>query len=207
MSEFNPWQLQQQTQQSPIPSFLPDVNAILAPKAQSVGNWWDQPLPATVSNPSYNSYAGNVPAANAFTQSMQGVSPESIKGIWSGGGSPSSSWFGDTFSGVDSTMKAFGQKMQDWGVTGGKDAKGNAFNGWGGLAFGAAQGIANWMGARDTYALQNKSVDASIANAKENMRINKFRLNDDMEARQIARVASNPGAYQSVGDYMKVNRV
>lgn len=119
----------------------------------------------------------------------------------------SSSWFGDTFSGVDSTMKAFGQKMQDWGVTGGKDANGNAFNGWGGLAFGAAQGIANWMGARDTYALQKKSVDASIANANENMRINKSRLNDDLESRQIARVASNPGAYQSVGDYMKVNRV
>lgn len=118
-----------------------------------------------------------------------------------------SSWFGGMFDGVTDTLKSASKWMQDVGMTGGKDANNNSFNGWGGLAFGAAQGIANWMGARDTYALQKKSVDASIANANENMRINKSRLNDDLESRQIARVASNPGAYQSVGDYMKVNRV
>ena len=207
MSEFNPWQLQQQAQQSPIPSFLPDVNAILAPKAQPVANWFGGTQPSSVGNVGYNPYAGSVPAANAFTQSMQGLSPEVTKSLWSSGGPVSSGWFSDAFGGFDTAMKGINQKFQDWGVTGGKDAKGNAFNGWGGLALGAAQGIANWMGAKDQFALQKKATEAAIFNSNENMRINKARLNDDLRSRQIARVAANPGAYQSVGEYMKANQV
>lgn len=205
---WNPqWGSMQQAQQSPIPSYMPDVNAILAPKTQSTGDWWNQPMSSSVGDVGYNPYAGSVPAANAFTQAMGSMSPAASKSLWSGGGPSSSGWFSDAFSGIDSTMKGIGQKLQDWGVTGGKDANGNAFNGWGGLALGAAQGIANWMGAKDQFALQKKATEASIFNANENMRINKARLNDDLRNRQIARVAANPGAYQSVGEYMKANQV
>lgn len=190
MSEFNPWRLQQQAQQSPIPSFLPDVNAILAPKAQPVANWFGGTQSSSVGDVGYNPYAGSSPA---FAPVRDGV----VTPVNTG-------WFSEAFGGFDTAMKGINQKFQDWGVTGGKDAKtGNTFNGWGGLALGAAQGIANWMGAKDQFALQKKATEASIANANENMRMNKLALRDNLESRQIARVASNPGAYQSVGEYMK----
>ena len=75
-------------------------------------------------------------------------------------------------------------------------------NGWGGLALGAAQGLMGGYLGMQQLGMAKKSF-------KENQR--QFNLNYDaqrrttnaaLEDRQRARLASNAGAYQSVGDYM-----
>ena len=74
--------------------------------------------------------------------------------------------------------------------------------GWGGMALGAASGLASaFMGmkqyglAKDTLA-QNKQQFQMQYDAQKSM------TNSSLEDRQRARIASNPGAYQSPGDYM-----
>lgn len=79
--------------------------------------------------------------------------------------------------------------------------------GWGNMAFGALGGIANlYMGlqqlgvAKDTLA-QNKAM------FEKNYAAQKATTNANLEDRQRARIASNPGAYQSVGAYMAQNGI
>lgn len=83
------------------------------------------------------------------------------------------------------------------------DANGNKTQGYGGLALGAASGLFNgWLGmqqyglAKDTLAQNKKQFDLNFAAQQKT-------TNARLEDQQRARVASNPGAYQSVGDYMK----
>ena len=75
-------------------------------------------------------------------------------------------------------------------------------NGWGGLALGAAQGLMGGYMGLQQLGMAKKSF-------KENQR--QFNLNFDAQRRttnaaladrQRARLASNPGAYQSEYDYM-----
>lgn len=86
-------------------------------------------------------------------------------------------------------------------------ADGTKSAGWGGLALGVGQGLANaYMGmkqynlAKDSFEQNKKQFEMNYANQTK---LTNGRLQD----RQQARVASNPGAYQSVGDYMKQNGV
>ena len=79
--------------------------------------------------------------------------------------------------------------------------------GWGGMALGVGQGLANaYMGmkqyglAKDTFNQNKLQFEKNFANQTK---LTNSRLKD----RQTARVASNPGAYQSVGEYMKQNGV
>ena len=88
-----------------------------------------------------------------------------------------------------------------------KNADGTETGGWGGLALGAVSGIANaYMGmqqyglAKDQLAFQKDSFNKNYAAQRQSM-------NTQLEDRQRARVASNSGAYQSVGDYMNQNRI
>ena len=78
-------------------------------------------------------------------------------------------------------------------------------NGWGGLALSAAQGVGSaYMGskqlklAQDTFKENKRQFQLNYDNQKKN-------INTQLEDRQRARVASNSGAYQSVGDYMNKN--
>ena len=84
-------------------------------------------------------------------------------------------------------------------------ATGAKVNGWGGLALGAAQGIGSaYMGskqlslAQDTFKENKRQFQLNYDNQKKN-------INTQLEDRQRARVASNSGAYQSVGEYMNKN--
>jgi hypothetical protein len=86
-------------------------------------------------------------------------------------------------------------------------ADGTQFAGWGGLALGAANGLMNgFMGmkqlgvAKDQLAQSKRQFDINFGAQKK-------LTNSRLEDRQAARVASNPGAYQSVGDYMKKNGI
>jgi len=93
------------------------------------------------------------------------------------------------------------------GLTGYTNTDGTKVNGWGGLALGAGQGLANaWMGmqqyglAKDTLAENKRQFNANYGAQRDT-------LNTQMEDRQRARVASNAGAYESVGAYMDKNRI
>lgn len=74
--------------------------------------------------------------------------------------------------------------------------------GWGGLALGAAQGLFNGYLGLKQYGLAKDQ----FAEAKRQFGLNydaqRQTTNASLEDRQRARVASNPGAYQSVADYM-----
>ncbi len=79
--------------------------------------------------------------------------------------------------------------------------------GWGGLALGAASALGNsWMGKKH-YGLAKDSLKDHQRQYNQNYAAQRQTLNTQLEDRQRARVASNPGAYQSVGEYMDQNRI
>lgn len=127
---------------------------------------------------------------------LSGFQPSAMTGI----ADPSGALGGATSGG-------FGAGINDWlqssGILGSTNAEGIRTPGWGGLALGAAQGLGNaFLGmkqyglAKDTLAANKEQFAKNFANQQK---LTNARLGD----RQAARVASNPGAYQSVGDYMK----
>lgn len=87
------------------------------------------------------------------------------------------------------------------------DAAGIKTQGWGAPALGAVAGLGNaYMGMQ-----QLNLAKETLANNKRQFDMNygaqRTTTNAALEDRQKARVASNAGAYQSVGDYMNKNRV
>lgn len=87
------------------------------------------------------------------------------------------------------------------------DDKGMKFGGWGGLALGAAQGVMNgWLGmqqldlAKDALSFNKEQFNKNYAAQRQT-------TNTALEDRQRARVASNAGAYESVGSYMNNNGI
>lgn len=93
------------------------------------------------------------------------------------------------------------------GLLGGKNPDGTSFNGWGGMAMGALQGLGSaYMGMKQ-YGLAKDQLAFSKSAFERNFNAQKTLTNSSLEDRQRARVASNPGAYQSVGEYMSKNGV
>lgn len=97
--------------------------------------------------------------------------------------------------------------MKDSGFLGSRDANGMQTQGWGGLALGAAQGLMNGFLGMKQYGLAKKQFNFQKDAWNQNMANQKKTINTQMEDRQRARVAANPTAYQSVGDYMNQNRL
>ena len=79
--------------------------------------------------------------------------------------------------------------------------------GWGQLALGAAGGLASSYLGMKQYGLAKKQLEEARRQFYLNYDAQRKMLNTQMEDRQAARVASNPTAYQSVGDYMQQNRI
>lgn len=80
-------------------------------------------------------------------------------------------------------------------------------NGWGGMALSAAGGLASTFLGMKQYGLAKQTLAENKRQFQMNYDAQKQTTNTRMEDRQAARVASNPGAYQSVGDYMAKNRI
>jgi hypothetical protein len=132
--------------------------------------------------------------------------PDIGGGITSQGGPELLTQLGNAGSGMTSGG------MFDWlknsGFTGSIDTKtGIKTDGWGGMALGAAQGLGSaYMGmkqlgmAKDQLAFQKDTFNKNYAAQRQ-------ATNTGLQDRQSARVASNSGAYQSVGDYMNQNRI
>jgi hypothetical protein len=89
----------------------------------------------------------------------------------------------------------------------GKTENGVATQGWGGLALGAAQSIGNIFMGMKQYGLAKDQLTQSKKQFDLNFGAQQKLTNANLEDRQRARVASNPGAYQSVGDYMKAHGI
>ena len=85
----------------------------------------------------------------------------------------------------------------------GYEGKNGYVPGWGGMALGAASGIGQAMMSMKQYGLMEDQLKESKRQFDINYGMQKKAFNNQLEDRQRARVASNPGAYESVGDYMK----
>ena len=71
-----------------------------------------------------------------------------------------------------------------------------------GPMLGAAGGLANVFMGMKQYGLQKETLKASKDQFAKSYAAQKNLTNASLEGRQRARVASNPGAYESVSDYM-----
>jgi hypothetical protein len=89
-----------------------------------------------------------------------------------------------------------------------KDAFGTTQSpGWATAALGAGQGLLNgWLGMQQ-YGLAKDKLAEGKRQFELNYNAQRTMTNADLEDRQKARVASNPGAYESVGSYMAKNGV
>lgn len=88
-----------------------------------------------------------------------------------------------------------------------KLADGSTTGGYGSVGLGLAQGLASaWMGMKQ-YGLAKDQLAFQKDAFNKNYTAQAQTTNTALEDRQRARVASNPGAYQSVGDYMNENRI
>lgn len=107
---------------------------------------------------------------------------------------------GGMFSGI-------GQWMKDSGFLSQKNADGTMSQGWGGLALNGAQALGSLYMGMKQYNLAKDTLAANKAQFERNFEAQKATTNAALEDRQRARVASNPTAYQSVGEYMNQNGV
>lgn len=105
-------------------------------------------------------------------------------------------------------MSSLGGWLKSSGITGSYDpASGVQQQGWGGLALGAGQGLFNaWLGMQQ-LGLAKDTLSFNKDQFNKNFGAQQKTTNARLEDRQRARVASNAGAYQSVGDYMNQNRI
>lgn len=127
-------------------------------------------------------------------------------------GSPSMPSMGGGFS----SQPDFGFNMEGLGNFNQPDA-GKGFlasmlsspgqQGWGGMALGGASTLASAFMGMQQYGLAKQQLAENKRQFDTNFGAQKTLTNSNLEDRQRARVASNPGAYQSVGDYMNQNGV
>ncbi|MBO6276969.1 MAG: hypothetical protein J6N20_05985, partial [Pseudomonas sp.] len=114
-------------------------------------------------------------------------------------------WFSNLFgAGADGSPGLFSRQ----GMFGGTDtATGITTGGWAPTALGIGQAFMGARQGREAMGLARDQFDEAKRQFDLNFQAQRKTLNTQMEDRQRARVASNPGAYQGVDDYMKKNRV
>lgn len=79
--------------------------------------------------------------------------------------------------------------------------------GWGGMALGGASAIMSGIMGMKQYGLAKDALAENKRQFALNYDAQKATTNTQLQDRQRARVASNAGAYQSVGDYMNQNGI
>jgi hypothetical protein len=90
---------------------------------------------------------------------------------------------------------------------GGTNADGTKDTGYGGAVLGGLQSLASLWSGMKQYGLQKEQLAFAKDAFNKNYNNQVQTTNTQLEDRQKARVASNPNAYQSVGDYMAKNRL
>lgn len=149
-------------------------------------NWGQGNIATPVADPS-----GGVPLAGGMGQTLlntdtTGLDPSGqtpVPGMENG--------WGNLFGALGSTNQKTGIRS----------------DGWGGMALGVGQGLAGAFLGAQQYNLAKDALSENKRQFQMNYDNQRKSLNTDLEDRQRARVASNAGAYQSVGDYMQKNGV
>ena len=83
------------------------------------------------------------------------------------------------------------------------DANGIKTQGWGGMAMSGLQGLGNSYMAMKQFGLAEDALKEQQRQFNINYEAQRKMTNAQLADRQRARVASNPGAYQSEAEYMK----
>ena len=140
------------------------------------------------------------PLANMYTPNLGGGSFASQYG----GNAPS--LFGPTNTGSQNSNLFGGMgSMANYGT---KPTPGMGITMGGiGAAAGLALGAGNLFLGFKQYGLAKKQLKFARNSFNKNYAANRQITNSSLRDRQSARVASNSGAYQSVGDYMNQNQV
>lgn len=89
----------------------------------------------------------------------------------------------------------------------GKTENGVTTQGWGGMALGAASGLTSAYLGMKQYGLAKDTLKHNKEMFSKNFDAQRRTTNASLQDRQAARVASNPGAYQSVSAYMDQNGI
>lgn len=87
------------------------------------------------------------------------------------------------------------------------DSNGVTAQGWGMPALGVANGLLNAFMGMKQYGIAKDTLAEGKRQFQLNYDAQRTTTNSALEDRQRARVASNPGAYQSVGEYMATNGI
>lgn len=98
-------------------------------------------------------------------------------------------------------------KLDSSGILGKTLADGTKVQGWGGMGLGVANGLMQGFLGMKQYGLMKDQLAQSKKAFDLNYNAQVKTTNAALEDRQAARVAANPNAYQSVGDYMKKNGI
>lgn len=168
--------------------------------------WWDDQL-----NNSYNLQP--VGGQGVFQSNLTSIPQSGANGVNSAYASAlTGTPFGDNYNfgdvGVNPTPTGSGifGGLFDGFLTN-KAADGSITQGWGSSALGLANaGLQGYLGlqqlglAKDNLSFQKDAFSKQFENQRT-------LTNTEMMDRQNARVASNPGAYQSTDEYMKANGV
>lgn len=160
-----------------------------------MSNWWEvqntSPMayqPNTqFALPSWEGDQNGMPVSNNLMPTIAGMNPQ-VPGV--GGGGPPVNDFSNL-----------------WGAMGSTNEKGVRSDGWGGLAIGGAQALSGAFMGMKQYQLAQEALSENKRQFGMNYENQRKTVNTELEDRQRARVASNSGAYQSVGDYMQKNGV
>lgn len=99
---------------------------------------------------------------------------------------------------IMNSLKGFGGGFFDK-----TNAAGIKDQGWGSTALGVASGLGNAYMGMQQYGLAKDQLNFSKQQYETNLKNQTKLTNASLADRQASRVASNPSAYQSVGDYIK----
>lgn len=114
-----------------------------------------------------------------------------------------SQYLGETAPALQTPGFMDGLKSSLGGFLGTRNADGSGTTGWGMPVIQGASALMNGFMGMKNYGLAKKQFEFSKDMALKNLENQTKTINTQMEDRQRARVASNPGAYQSVDAYMK----
>lgn len=105
-------------------------------------------------------------------------------------------------------LSSFNNWMKNSGVLSSYDKNtGIKTDGWGSLGLGAINSAANLIMGMKQYGLAKDQLNFQKDSFAKNYAAQRTSMNTQLEDRQRARVASNAGAYESVGSYMDKNRI
>jgi hypothetical protein len=109
-------------------------------------------------------------------------------------------------SGISKAMPASGNWFKDSGFLGGKNIDGSSFDGWGGTAISAGQGLLSAFMGMKQYGLAKKTLAHNKDVFNKNYDAQKRTTNASLEDRQKARLDRNSNN-ESVESYMNKNGI